>query len=122
RELAREGKAEPGAAELLRSRGIGLGELLEQLSLLLRGHADTGVGDGELDEVAAIAHLACRELDFARLSELARIAEKIEEYLPQPQGADGNCAGVLWRLDEGAVLVLLSELSGGADALVDQGG
>ena len=24
------------------------------------GHADAGVGDGELDEVAAIAHLACR--------------------------------------------------------------
>src|SRR5262249_1443406 len=31
RELAREGKAEPRAAELLRGRGIGLGELLEQL-------------------------------------------------------------------------------------------
>jgi hypothetical protein len=29
RELAREGKAEPGAAEALRGRGIGLAELLE---------------------------------------------------------------------------------------------
>src|SRR5262249_56561268 len=55
RELARDGETEPRAAELLRSRGIGLGELLEQLSLLLPGHAHTSVGDGELDEVAAIA-------------------------------------------------------------------
>src|SRR5262249_31442385 len=60
RELAREGKAKPRAAEALRRGGIGLAELLEQLSLLLRRHANAGVGDGELDEVAAIAHLACR--------------------------------------------------------------
>ena len=38
--------------------GLGLPELLEQLCLLLCGHADAGVGDRELDEAAAIAHLA----------------------------------------------------------------
>src|SRR6516165_4806386 len=54
RELAGDGKAEPGAAELLRSRGIGLAELLEQLSLLLRSHAYTGVGDGQLNPVATV--------------------------------------------------------------------
>jgi hypothetical protein len=32
-ELARDGKAEPRAAEVLRGRGIGLGEFFEQLSL-----------------------------------------------------------------------------------------
>src|SRR5262249_5578495 len=52
--------------------GIGLAELLEQLSLLLRGHPDAGVGDGELDDVAAIAHFACRKLDLARFGELRR--------------------------------------------------
>src|SRR5262245_44366254 len=52
RELARERKAEPRAAEALSGRGIGLAELLEQLCLLLHGHADAGVGDGELDEAA----------------------------------------------------------------------
>ena len=31
------------------------------------GHADAGVGDRELDEAAAIAHLACRKLDLALL-------------------------------------------------------
>src|SRR5262249_47120849 len=60
-ELARDGEPEPRAAVALRGRGIGLGELLEQLRLLLRSHANAGVGDGELDEVAAIAHLACRK-------------------------------------------------------------
>jgi hypothetical protein len=39
----------------------------------------------ELDEGAAIAHLACRKLDLARFCELARIAEEIEQYLPPPQ-------------------------------------
>src|SRR6516225_4805300 len=77
-ELAADGKAEPGPAETLRGRGISLAELLEQLCLLLRSHADTGVGDGELDEVAAVAHFACRKFDFARFGELARITEEIE--------------------------------------------
>src|SRR5262249_32125974 len=78
RELAGDGKAETGAAEFLRGRGIGLAELPEQLSLLLRRHADAGIGDGELDEAAAIADLACRKPDLARFGELARIAEEIE--------------------------------------------
>src|SRR5262249_40233357 len=65
RELARDGKAKPRAAKALSRRRIGLAELLEQLSLLLRSHANAGVGDGELDEGAAIAHLASRKLDFA---------------------------------------------------------
>src|SRR5262245_45781135 len=70
RELAGDGEAETGAAEFMRGRGIGLAELLEELCLLLRRHADAGIGDGELDEVAAIAHLACRKLDLAFLGEL----------------------------------------------------
>ena len=82
RELAGDGEPEPRAAEALSGRGIGLAEFLEQLCLLFGGHADTGVRDGELDELAAIAHLACRKLDFARFRELARIAQEIEQYLP----------------------------------------
>src|SRR6516162_4539058 len=120
RELARQGKAEPRPAEALSSRGIGLGELLEQLSLLLSRHADAGVGDGELDEAAAIAHLACRKLDLSRFSELARIAEEIEQNLPQPHGVHGQCAEVLSDFDDEAVLVLLGKLSGGVNHLVDQ--
>src|SRR5262249_27808467 len=95
RELAGDGKAEPRAAEVLRGRDIGLAEFFEQLCLLLRGHADAGVGDGKLDEVAAIAHLACRKLDLARFGELARIAEEIEQDLPQPHGIHGQGAEIL---------------------------
>ena len=36
------------ASKALRGRGIGLAEFLEQLGLLLRRHADPGVGDGKL--------------------------------------------------------------------------
>ena len=75
RELAGDGKPEPRAAEVLRGRGFGLGEFLEQLRLLLRRHANAGIGDGELDEAAAIVHLACRKLDLACFGELAGIAQ-----------------------------------------------
>ena len=37
RQLARDGEAEAGAAKFLRGRPFGLGELLEQLRLLIRG-------------------------------------------------------------------------------------
>src|SRR5262249_34306906 len=90
------------------------------LCLLLRGHADAGIGDGELDETAAIADLACRKLDLARFGELAGIAEEIEQDLPQPHGIDGRCSEVLWSVNDEAVLVLLGKLSGGADDVVDQ--
>src|SRR5262249_1433425 len=89
RELAREGKAEPRAAEALSGRPIGLAELLEQLSLLLRSHANAGVGDGELDEGAAIAHLARLQLDLTLFGELAGIAQQVEQDLPQPHRVDG---------------------------------
>src|SRR5215471_12736874 len=82
RELTRDSEPEPRSPEALSGRGIGLAELLEQLCLLLRGHPDAGVGDGELDDVAAIAHFACRKLDLARFGELTRIAQQVQEYLP----------------------------------------
>src|SRR5262249_54126803 len=57
-ELAREGKSEPRAAEALCSRGIGLAELFEQLSLRLRSHANAGVSDRELDPLSTVGDLA----------------------------------------------------------------
>src|SRR5262245_8204999 len=122
RELAGDGEAEAGSTEVLRGRGIGLGEFFEQLCLLPRGHADAGVGDGKLDEVAAIAHLTCRKLDLAPFGELARIAEEIEQDLSQPHGVHGQCAEVLLSVNDEAVLVLLGKLSGGANDIVDQRG
>src|SRR5262245_20215356 len=95
RKLARDGKAKPRSAELLRGRGIGLGEFFEQLCLLLHRHANASIRDGELEEAAAIAHLACRKLDLARFGELAGIAEEVEQYLPQPHGVYGYSAKVI---------------------------
>src|SRR5262245_16082350 len=120
RKLARDGKAKPRSAELLRGRGIGLGEFFEQLCLLLRRHANASIRDGELEEAAAIAHLACRKLDLARFGELAGIAEEVEQYLPQPHGVDGERAKVVRGLNRETVLVLVSKLSCRTDDLVDQ--
>src|SRR5215472_17849554 len=89
RELAREGKAEPGAAEALRRGGIGLAELLEQLGLLLRSHANAGVSDRELNPVATVGDPARPQPDLTFLGELAGIAQQIEQDLPQPQGVHG---------------------------------
>src|SRR5262249_4678573 len=43
RELAGDGKAEPRAPETLCSRGIGLGELLEQFGRLFGGESDASI-------------------------------------------------------------------------------
>jgi len=120
RELAGDGKPEPGAAEVPRGRVIGLTEFLEQLRLLLRSHADPAVGDRELDPVATVGDLARPQPDFAFLGELAGIAQQVEQYLPQSHGVHGQCAEVLLGVNDEAVLVLLGQLSGGADDLVDQ--
>src|SRR5262249_9545634 len=82
RELAGDGKAEPRAPETLCSRGIGLGELLEQLGLLFPCHADPGVGHGKLDPVASVCHPARPQRDLALLGELKGIAQQVEQYLP----------------------------------------
>src|SRR5262249_44859550 len=74
RELAREGKAEPRPAVAPRGQGIGLGEILEQLRLLLRRHADAGIRDRKLDPVASVRHLAHPQRNLALLRELAGIA------------------------------------------------
>src|SRR5262245_24160738 len=113
RELAREGKSETRAAKALRRAGIGLAELLEQLSLLLRSHADAGVSNRELDPVATAGNPARPQPDLAFLGELAGIAQQVEQYLPQPHGVHSQCAEVLLGIDDEAVLVLLGELPGG---------
>src|SRR5262245_8452892 len=75
REFARDGKAETGAAKPLRSRGVGLRKLLEDFVLLLRGHADAGIGDRHLNPVAAVPDPTCSQLDLAFLRKFAGIAQ-----------------------------------------------
>src|SRR3981081_1891892 len=74
RELARDGEAETGATEALRGRGIGLGEFLEQLGLLLSRHADAAIGNGEFDPVVSVSHPPRPQSDLALFGEFAGIA------------------------------------------------
>src|SRR6516162_1487688 len=119
-ELARDGKAEPGAAEAPRGKGIGLAELLEQLRLLLRGHSDAGIHDDKLDPAASIGDLAHPQGDLAGFGELAGITQEIEQDLPQPHGIDRHRAEVAFGFDDEAVVILVRELARGADHFVDQ--
>src|SRR5215813_4050376 len=120
RELAGDGEAETGAAEALSGRGVSLAELLEQLCLLLRRHANAGIDHRQLDPIASIGHLARLQLDLTLFGELAGIVQQVEQYLPQPHGVHGEDTQVLLGVDNETVLVLLGKLSGGANDLVDQ--
>src|SRR5215471_6831710 len=51
---------------------------------------------------------------------ITRIAQQVQEYLPQPHGVHRQCAEVLLDFNDEAVLVLLGKLSRGADDLIDQ--
>src|SRR5262249_54456464 len=54
------------------------------------------------------------------LGELARIAQKVEQDLPQPHWVHLESAEVVFNFKRETVLILLGELASGADDLVDQ--
>jgi hypothetical protein len=120
RELAREGKAEPRPAIAARGQRICLREFLEQFGLLFGSQADAGIRDGKLDPVTSVRHLAHPQGDLPLFRELAGIAQEIEQYLLEPHGVRGERTHVLLCFDDEAVLVLLAQLSCGADDLVDK--
>src|SRR5262249_16316582 len=95
------------------SRGIGLAELLEQLGLLLRSHADAGVSDRELNPAASVGNSARPQPDLTFLGELAGIAEEVEQDLPQPHGVHGQCATKVTVLRLPGIMTLLNEVSQG---------
>jgi hypothetical protein len=65
--------------------GIGLAELLEQLCLLLRRHADAGVGDRKRDPFAAVLlSLTSGDGDGALFGELVGVAHEVQRCLPEP--------------------------------------
>ena len=115
-------KSEAGAAVLPGGRGIGLAEFLEQLRLLLRRHADAGVGHGDLDPIVPVDHPPDPQRHLALLGELAGIAQKIEQDLPQPHGVDGQLPEIFWGFEDETVLVLLRQLPRRADDVLEQAG
>jgi len=77
-------KPKPGAAKALRGRGIGLGEILEQLRLLFGCHADAGIRDCKLDPVASVRHFVHPQRDLALFHKLTGIAQQVEQDLLEP--------------------------------------
>jgi hypothetical protein len=83
---------------------------------------DAAVRNGKLDPAASVRHLAHSQRDLALFRELAGIAQEIEQNLLEPHGVRVERAQVLLRFDGEAILVLLGELSRGANDLVDEPG
>ena len=120
RQLAGDGEAEPGATEALRRREVGLGKLLEEFACC------SGVMPMPVSATASStkSRPSCSpfspQLDLTFLCELAGIAEKVEQDLPQAHRVHGQCAEFSCASTVEAVLVLLGKLAGGTDHLFDQ--
>ena len=63
-EPAADGEAQASAAKFPSGQRVGLSEFAEQLRLLFRRHADTGVADGQLNPSAVVAVIARRSIDL----------------------------------------------------------
>src|SRR5262249_19933530 len=120
RELAEVERPAPRPAVAPRGQGICLREILKQLRLLLRRHADAAIRDRKLDPLASVRHLAHAQGNLALLRELAGVAQQIEKNLLEPQGVCVERANALLGFNNEPVLVLLGELTGGADDLIDK--
>ena len=85
--MRRDGQPQPGSAVTARGGTIGLGECLEDDSLLLRWNADSGIGDGETQPgVAVAARLGLHpQHNLPMLREFDGIAHKIDHYLAEAQ-------------------------------------
>ena len=101
RQLAADGQSETRAAVLAGGARIGLLESLEYDPLLLRGYADAGITDRELDHRGSLpqdrmlgtpadggdTHV---QAHAAALGELERVREQILQYLQQALGVGGD--------------------------------
>ena len=89
----RDRQPQPCAAEPSGGAGVGLLEGVEDRGLPVLGDANPGVGDGEPQPDGAAGRVAGRafgqlhiEHDLALLGELDRVADEVDDDLPQPAG------------------------------------
>ena len=85
----RDGQAQARAAELAGGRVVRLCERLEDLLLFLDGNADAGVaGRGSASGSSSAVSDSALHADqhFARLGELHRVADQVDDDLPQAAG------------------------------------
>ena len=113
-----DGQAQTRAAVLSRGGRVGLGEALEQLGALLRGHANACVAHPEVQVYSALVltHLGHANDDLAAVRELGGIAAQVDQHLAQPQWvADqggGHIGGRVKQQLEAFVLGLQAEHAG----------
>ena len=90
---------ETGAAEPLRGRGIGLGELLEQLRLLLGRHADAGVGDGQAQSSRRRSlTLRARSVTSPSLVNLQALLNRLSRICRSRMGSTVSVPRLSWQL------------------------
>ena len=91
-QLAADGQAQAGAAELAGGGGIDLREGLEEPVDLVRRNADAGVADGKEDEVVArfVLRLGHVDADVALRGEAHRVGEKVDQDLAQARDVAGE--------------------------------
>src|SRR5262249_49562399 len=97
-------QAESGAATRARHRRIDLVEGFENPRLLFGIDADPGVGEGATQDRLVFDAIGERHLDqdLAALGKLNRIADEVDQYLPQTGGVAGQTPGHLFgdEIDE----------------------
>ena len=95
-ELLGDRQPQAGAAVLARRRAVGLGEGLEQSRLRLPAEMPMPVSWTSKRSVASRGRLADRrdaDDDFAALGELDRVADQIDQHLPQAAGVAAQRRG-----------------------------
>src|SRR5215471_550468 len=99
-ELLRDCQSQAGAAVFARRRSVCLLKRLEHARLLVLGNADAGIGDGECQDHVVVVPLLGADLDddLARVRKLDRVADQIDNHLPQPAGVANQMIGNI-RLD-----------------------
>ncbi|MPN05950.1 hypothetical protein SDC9_153204 [bioreactor metagenome] len=82
-QLAGNGRTQPRSPETTAHRGIGLGKRIENPGDAVRGYANAGIADNQVNHVAKMANT---DPDLAAVREFDGITEQIEENLLDAQG------------------------------------
>ena len=85
-QMVADRQAQSSAAIFSRGRPVRLNERLKNHGVLFFGDSNAGVGDGKQKNGAGVAELADDHLyyDLAFIGELYRIADQVDQDLPQP--------------------------------------
>lgn len=95
-DVLHDAQAQSGAAAVARAVFVHPVEALEDVLLVLVGHARTIVGDLDVDVLAVILHVKA-DLQVLALPVFEGVVEEVEEDLLEPQWIGGDRGGAGWR-------------------------